>query len=74
MDCLKSCAKRAKLPEPDCYLHKFRATFATWHLWNGIDIRTVQMYMGHKNIESTLRYLKPSRSQTTKDKVNSTFA
>jgi integrase/recombinase XerD len=54
-------------------LHKFRATFATRHLWNGVDLRTVQMWLGHSDIESTMRYLKPSRSQTVKDKVNSTF-
>jgi hypothetical protein len=22
------------------YLHKVRATFATWHLWEGVDLRT----------------------------------
>jgi integrase/recombinase XerD len=74
LDCLKAVAKRAKLDESEFYLHKFRATFATWHLWAGIDLRTVQLYMGHTDIESTMRYLKPSRSQATRDKVDATFA
>ena len=73
LDCLKAVAKRAKLDESEFYLHKFRATFATWHLWAGIDLRTVQSYMGHVDMESTMRYLKPSRSQATRDRVDATF-
>jgi integrase/recombinase XerD len=74
LDCLKACAARAKLNKEDFWLHKFRATFATWHLWNGVDLRTVQQWLGHSDMESTMPYLKPSRSQATKDKVNATFA
>jgi integrase len=74
LDCLKAAAKRAKLDPDDFWLHKFRATFATWHLWAGVDLRTVQLWMGHSDLESTTRYLKPSRSQQTHDKVNATFA
>jgi integrase/recombinase XerD len=73
LDDLKAVAERAELDEDNFWLHKFRATFATRHLWNGVDLRTVQMWLGHSDIESTMRYLKPSRSQTVKDKVNSTF-
>ena len=74
LDCLKACAKRAKLDDGDFYLHKFRATFATWCLWNGVDLRTVQQWLGHSDIESTMRYLKPSRSATVREKVNEIFA
>lgn len=74
LDCLKACAKRAKLEPEEFYLHKFRATFATWHLWEGIDLRTVQSWLGHTDLESTLRYLKPSRSKETRAKVDATFA
>jgi site-specific recombinase XerD len=56
------------------WLHKFRATFATWALWAGVDLRTVQQWLGHSDIESTMRYLKPSRSQQVHDKVNEIFA
>jgi integrase/recombinase XerD len=73
LDCLKACAERTKLKKEDFWLHKFRATFATWHLWAGVDLRTVQQWLGHSDMESTMRYLKPSRSQATRAKVNATF-
>ena len=74
LDDLKAVAERASLKPKNFFLHKFRATFATWHLWNGADLRTVQSWLGHSDMESTMRYLKPSRSQATKDQVNATFA
>ncbi len=74
LDCLKACAEHAELDQDEFWLHKFRATFATWHLWAGVDLRTVQLWLGHSDIESTMRYLKPSRSKATRDKVNATFA
>jgi len=74
LDDLKAVAVRAALKPDGFWLHKFRATFATWHLWNGVDLRTVQAWLGHIDMASTMRYLKPSRSQSTRDKVNATFA
>ena len=74
LDSLKAVAKRAKRDEDSFWLHKFRATFATRCLWAGVDLRTVQLWLGHRDIESTMRYLKPSRSQQTRDKVNEIFA
>jgi integrase/recombinase XerD len=74
LDDLKAVAERAGLKPENFYLHKFRATFATFHLWNGTDLRTVQSWLGHSDMESTMRYLKPSRSQATRDKVNTAFA
>jgi integrase/recombinase XerD len=74
LDCLKAVATRAELTKDDFWLHKFRATFATWHLWSGVDLRTVQQWLGHSDMESTMRYLKPSREAKTHDKVNATFA
>jgi len=73
LDCLKSCADRAKLDKGNVWLHKFRATFATWSLWAGVDLRTVQQWLGHSDMESTMRYLKPSRSAQVRDKVNKIF-
>jgi site-specific recombinase XerD len=85
LDCLKAVAKRAGLNCKHCdacksraecehwYLHKFRATFATRCLWAGVDLRTVQQWLGHSDMESTMRYLKPSRSQQTHEKVNEIF-
>jgi len=74
LDCLKAVAERAKLGKEDFWLHKFRATFATWSLWAGVDLRTVQQWLGHSDMESTMRYLKPSRSQQVRQKVNRIFA
>jgi integrase len=55
------------------FLHKFRATFATMHLRAGVDLTTVQTWMGHKDLESTMRYLKPARDKEALQKVNVTF-
>jgi integrase/recombinase XerD len=74
LDCLKACAERAKLSKEDFWLHKFRSTFATRCLWAGVDLRTVQQWLGHSDMESTMRYLKPSRSQYVRDKMNDIFA
>ena len=74
LDCLKGVAERAKLNKDSFWLHKFRATFATWSLWAGVDLRTVQQWLGHSDMESTMRYLKPSRSQQVREKVNEIFA
>jgi site-specific recombinase XerD len=71
---LTTVAKRAKLDPEKFWLHKFRATFASWALWAGVDLRTVQQWLGHTDLESTMRYLKPSRSQQVREKVNQIFA
>jgi integrase len=56
------------------FLHKFRATFATMHLQNGVDIQTVRTWLGHSDMESTMRYLALARGTAVKAKVNATFA
>lgn len=46
---------------PHCgkwYLHKFRHTYATTCLENGLSIRTLQEWLGHSDLESTMVYLK----------------
>jgi len=43
------------------------------HLQAGVDIRTVQQWMGHKDLASTMRYLKPARGKGILEKVNTTF-
>lgn len=73
LDCCKSVAKRAEMNAEDFWLHKFRATFATWTLWAGVDLRTVMSYLGHKDTESTLRYLKPSHHEAVREKMNEVF-
>ena len=49
LDCLKQCAERAQLNKDDFWLHKFRSTFATRCLWAGVDLRTVQQWLGHSD-------------------------
>ena len=42
-------------------LKTFRSTFASRTLRAGFDVRTVQHWMGHKWLETTMRSLVPSR-------------
>jgi integrase/recombinase XerD len=74
LDVLKARAKDAGLEPEEFWLHKFRATFATWHLQGGVDLRTVQQWLGHTDMESTLRYLRPAQGHTVKSRVDATFA
>lgn len=73
LELCKAIAERAGLNPDDFWLHKFRATFATMHLHAGVDLRTVQLWLGHKDLESTMRYLKPARGKAVREKVNHTF-
>ncbi len=73
LDDLKALAERAKLDKDNFWLHKFRATFATRCLWAGVDLRTVQQWLGHSDMESTMRYLKPARNEAVREKVNQIF-
>ena len=65
----KAIARRAGLPEDTVWLHKFRATFCTRCLRSGVDLSTVQMWMGHTDLASTMRYLKPQRGKEVREKV-----
>ena len=52
------------------FLHKFRHTYATRHLQDGIDIRTLQQWMGHRDIASTMVYLKGVRNSDIQVRLN----
>jgi len=52
------------------FLHKFRHTYATRHLQDGIDIRTLQQWMGHHDIASTMVYLKGVRNSDIQVRLN----
>jgi len=71
---LKRLAERAGLVSTG--LHKFRKTFATMHHEAGVPARTIQRWLAHSSLDTTLRYLAGSddRSESTRVRVNSTFA
>jgi integrase len=73
LDDLKVVAERAKLNKDNFWLHKFRARFATRCLWAGVDLSTVPQWLGHSDMESTMRYLKPVWSEAVREKVNEIF-
>lgn len=80
---LKHLAKRARLNCGHCdgckakarecrrwTLHKFRRKYCTTLLRSGLDLRTVQAYMGHADLASTMRYLRPASSAEAQAKIN----
>ncbi len=60
LDRCKEVAKRAALDQGRLDLKTFRSTYATRMLRAGFDVRTVQYWMGHKSLETTMRYLVPA--------------
>jgi integrase len=80
---LKRLAKRAGLNCGQCdgckgelkecqnwTLHKLRRTYATTLLRNGLDLKTTQHYMGHADLASTMRYLRPASTAETQNRIN----
>ena len=69
----KEAAKRSGQDERKFWLHKFRDTFATWALRRGVDIRTVQHWLGHADITMTQRYLAPEQGEHAQNQINRAF-
>jgi integrase len=78
--CLLENPKRSRECER-WYLHKFRATYATKLLREhvnsqtgaivaGFDVRTVQKMMGHKELASTMRYVRPAENIQIQERLN----
>lgn len=64
--------------DPVCehiYLHRFRKTCATRWEAHGVPIRTIQHYLGHKNLETTMIYLgiADSNSPRMRDSINRAY-
>jgi integrase/recombinase XerD len=58
-------------------LHKFRKSFATFlHHEGGVPVRTIQRYLRHSGLETTLKYLAASddKTQKSREQINKTFA
>ncbi len=60
LDRCKDIASRAGLDAAKFDLKTFRSTYATRMLRAGFDVRTVQHWMGHRSLETTMRYLAPA--------------
>ena len=56
----KAVAERCGLDPAKFDLKTFRSTYGTRMLRFGFDVRTVQHWMGHKSLETTMRYLAPA--------------
>jgi integrase len=55
------------------YLHRFRKTCATrWHE-NGVPVRTIQHWLGHKSLETTQKYLGITDSDKLSGNVDAAF-
>lgn len=54
---------------------KFSQTFACMHLLAGVDVRTVQWWLGHSDLETTSCYLKAisGKQKGVREKVDATF-
>ena len=53
------------------FLHKFRHTYATTCLESGVSVRTLQEWLGHSDLESTMIYLKYVRRKDIQRLVDS---
>lgn len=71
---LKDAAKDAGMDPEACRLHMFRATYCTTALRSGLDLPTVQRLMGHSDLASTMRYLKPQTNASVLDRLNAAFS
>jgi integrase len=69
----ESCRRTDGAECKEWFLHKFRATFATTCLQNGIDLRTLMTLMGHNELASTMRYLAVARQDALQTKFDSVF-
>jgi integrase/recombinase XerD len=62
--------------DPVCehvYLHRLRKTCATrWHE-SGVPVRTIQAWLGHKNLETTQTYLGVTDPEKLRGNINAAF-
>jgi integrase/recombinase XerD len=66
-DAIKKAAKRAGI-EKDVHVHTLRHSFATHLLEDGVDIRKIQILLGHANLQTTQIYTQVSSEEIKKIK------
>jgi integrase/recombinase XerD len=62
--------------QPVCqhiYLHRLRKTCASRWEQHGVPIRTIQYYLGHKNLETTMIYLGVTDTEKLRGNINRAF-
>lgn len=67
---LKQDAVRLGLNPAECYLHRFRSTFASRLLASGADMRSVTGWLGHSTFNLTLRHYVARRDATSEEARN----
>ena len=73
---LKAVANRARIGKDEKFLaeatlHKLRRTYVTTMLRSQkLDLRTIQAFVGHSDIESTMRYMRPAAARETLAQVD----
>lgn len=67
-------AKRAGMNPDDFWLHRWRSTYATHCLRNGLDLATLRAQMGHKDLKSIERYLRALQQEERGEKVRKVWA
>jgi len=55
------------------FVHKFRHTFGTWSVRAGVDLRTVQGWMGHYSIQQTEKYVEKGKGAYAQRGINMAF-
>lgn len=72
LDIVKEVAKTAEVKK--AWLHKFRATYATFKSRKGADQVSIQANLGHKDSKTTQRYLEPLRAESKAEGENTDAA
>jgi integrase len=70
----KRIAERAGMNQDDWWLHRFRATYATYCLRQGMDIASLRDQMGHSDLKSIERYLRALDQDKRAEKVTLVWA
>ncbi len=70
----KCVARRAGMDPKRFWLHKFRATYSTHCLREGMDVETLRKQLGHRDVESLRRYLEALKGEECAKKVAEIFA